>query len=368
VVLPRRFEQIDLPGNTGAHGIMQQGYVWKYYLFGPGLPQSGLLRYSGQVDEYVPQINDNGQETIAVTLTPQGSAIADSGLGSTLSFGTAGSSGTYVDPITQFNYWFTNNDPVTGKTYCYPLTLDPSNPTSSGVTTQFTYTNQDIKSILDNVILMLPANYFYRTNPDNTVTLNQTPLTAQHVLRVGMHISNPQYSQSWIQTQTAVFFLGGNDSNGNPIIAIKRGVDMETIGKRLYLHNESRVTDQSTANILAQGDLNNYDQPMLRTKIRVPDFRGPNPSIGYDIESIKVGDSIQLQDNTYNGAATTWDNSQWDTGIWDQSPGPALNTVGVITALTYGFWYVDLELGLPQPSLQRAVSQIQQSLQDFTLL
>lgn len=376
VQLPRKFEQIDLPGQTNAHGIMQQGYVWKYYLFGPGLPLSGLLRYSGQVDEYAPQINENGEETIAVTLTPQGSALADSGLGATLSFGTAGQPTTYVDPITQFNYWFNNADPVTGQNYCYPLTLDPSNPSSSGVTTQFTYTNQTIKSILDNVILMLPANYFYRTNPDNTVTLNQTPLTAQHVLQVGVHISNPQYSQSWIQTQTAVFFLGGQDPstvtasnpNGNPIIAIRRGVDMKTIGKRLYLHNESRVTDHATANTLAQGDLNYYDQPMLRTKIRVPDFRGPNPSIGYDIESIKVGDSIQLQDDTYNGASTTWDNSKWGSGIWDQSPGPALNTVGVITALNYGWHFVDLELGLPQPNLQRAVSALQQKMQDFSLI
>jgi Concanavalin A-like lectin/glucanases superfamily len=376
VQLPRKFEQIDLPGETNAHGIMQQGYVWKYYLFGPGLPSSGLLRYSGQVDEYVPQINENGEETIAVTLTPQGSAIADSGLGATVTFGTANNPSTYVDPLAQFDYWFNTTDPVTGNTYCYPLTLDPNNPTSSGVATQFSYTNQNIKSMLDNTILMLPANYFYRTNPDNTVTRNQTPLTAQHVLQVGVHIVNPQYSQSWIQTKTAVFFLGGTDPttvttanpNGNPITAIARGADMTTIGERLYLHNESRVTDQATANALAQGDLAYYDQPMLRTKIRVPDFRGPNPSIGYDIESIKVGDSIQIQDNTYNGASTKWDNSTWGNGIWDQSPGPALDVVGIITSLNYGFYYIDIEIGLPQPNLARAVSQVQQKLQDFTLL
>lgn len=376
VQLPRKFEQIDLPGQTNAHGIMQQGYVWKYYLFGPGLPTTGLLRYSGQVDEYAPQINENGEETIAVTLTPQGSAIADSGLGATATFGTPGQPSTYSDVIDLFNFWFNVNDPVTGQTYCYPLTLDPSNPYPSGVTVQYTWTNQTIKSILDTIILMLPANYFYRTNPDNTVTLNQTPLTAQHVLQVGVHISNPQYSQSWVQTQTAVFFLGGQDPttvttanpNGNPIIAIKRGIDMKTIGKRLYLHNESRVIDQATANTLAQGDINYYDQAMLRTKIRVPDYRGPNPSIGYDIESIKVGDSIQIQDNTYNGASTTWDNSKWGSGIWDQSPGPALNTVGVISALTYGWHYVDIEIGLPQPNLARAVSALQQKMQDFSLI
>jgi len=376
VELPRKFEQVDLPGQANSHGIMQQGYVWKYYLFGPGLPSSGQLRYSGQIDEYAPQINENGEETIAVTLTPQTSALADAGITGTVLFGTAGASGTYVDPISQFNYFFSTTNPLTGRSYCYPLTTDGSNPSSSGVTTQFTYQNQTIKSIFDIIILMLPANYFYRTNPDNSVTLNQTPLTAQHVLQVGRHIATPQYSQSWIQTKTAVYFTGGTDPatvtdsnpNGNQITAFKRGNDMLTIGQRLFYHNESRVTDQGTANTLAQGDLNYYDQPMLRTKIRVPDYRGPGASIGYDIETIQVGESIQLQDNSFNGTSTLWDTAKWGSGIWDQSPGAALNTVGIITSLTYGWHYVDLEIGYPQPSLAWAVTSLQQQLQDFTLI
>lgn len=376
IQLPRKFEQLDLLGNAGAHGTMNQGYIWKYYLFGPGLPSGGQLRFSGQVDAYEPQIADSGEETIPITITPQGSALADAGIGGTVAFGTVGSAGTYVDPITQFNYFFNNNDPITGNSYCDPLTLDGSNPASSGVTTQFTYANQTIQSIFDNIILMLPANYFYRTNPDLSVTLNQTPLTAQHTLQVGVHLSNPQYSQSWIQTKTAVYFVGGVDPttispanpNGSPIVSIQRGVDMETIGERIYFHNESRVTDQVTANALAQGDLNYYDQPLLITKIRVPDYRGPNPGVGYDIESMQVGESIQIQDNTFNGTSTLWDGSNWNTGIWDQSPGPAFNVVGVISALTYGFFYVDIEIGLPQPSLSRAVYAIQKRLQDFTVL
>jgi|SRR5580765_945485 len=375
VQLPRNFENIDLLGTPNGHGAMQQGAVWKYYLFGPGLPPGGLLRFAGQVDAYEPQIAESGEETISVTLTPQSSAIADAGLGGTVAFGTAGQSGTYVDPITQFSYWFNTTNPVTNQTYCYPLTLDPNNPASSGVTTQFTYTNQTIQSIFNNIILMLPQNWFYRTNPDNTVTLNQTPLTAQHVLQVGVHCTNPQYSQSWVQTKTAVFFTGAINpatitpiSSGTPFVAMERGYDMTTIGQRLYLHNESRVVDQATVNTLALGDLAYYDRPLLVTKIRIPDFRGPNPSIGYDIESIKVGDSIQLQDNTYNGATTTWDNSKWDTGIWDQSPGPALSVVGPVVSISYGFFHIDVEIGIPQPSLNKNVFQLQQILQDFTVL
>jgi len=376
VQLPRKFEQLDLLGNTGAHGTMNQGYVWKYYLFGAGLPANGLLRYSGIVDSYEPQIADSGEETIAITLVPQGSALADHGLAGTVSFGTPGSSGTYVDPITQFKYFFNNTDPVTNKSYCNPLTLDPSNPSSSGVTTQFSYANQTIQSIFDNVILMLPANYFYRTNPDLSVTLNQTPLTAQNTLQIGVHCSNPQYSQSWIQTQNAVFFIGGNDPttistanpNGTPITSIKRGYDMATMGERLYFHNESRVTDQATANALALGDLAYYDRPLLVTKIRIPDYRGPNPGIGYDIETLQVGESVQLQDNTFNGTSTLWDNALWDTGIWDQSPGPAFNTVGVIASISYGFCFCDIEIGLPQPNLARVVAAIQQKFTDFSVL
>lgn len=363
VQLPRKFESLDLPATPGGHGIMQQGYIWKYSLFGPGLPSGGLLRYSGQVDAYEPQIASSGEETIAITLTPRGSAIADHGItGNAITFGTVGQSGTYVDPITQFNYFFSHTDPVTNKYYCDPLTLDGSNPSSSGVTRQFSYQNQTIKSIFDNIILMLPANYFYRVNADNSVTLNQTPLTAQHTLLVGVHCSDPQYSQSWVPMRNAVYFVGNNVST------TVRGGDMTTIGERLDYINENRVSDLATANALAAGYLNYYDRPMLRTKIRVPDYRGPSPSVGFDIESLKVGDSIQLQDNTYNGASTLWDNFNWDVGIWDLSPGPAFNVVGVISSISYSFFYVDLEIGLPQPNLQRDVSRIRQQFQDFTVL
>lgn len=376
VQLPRKFEQIDLLGTPSGHGTMQQGYIWKYYLFGPSLPAGGLLRFAGQVDGWEPQIADSGEESIALTLTPQSSALADHGITGTLAFGTANQPGTYVDPITQFNYFFSNIDPVTGLTYCNPLTLDGSNPSSSGITTQFSYQNQTIQSIFNTIILMLPANYFYRTNPDNSVTLNQTPLTAQHTLQVGVHCSNPQYSQMWVSMKNVVFFIGGTNPatvttanpNGSPITSTQRGVDMETIGERLYFHNESRVTDQATANALALGDLNFYDRPLLVTKIRIPDFRGPNPGVGFDIETLKVGDSIQLQDNTYNGASTLWDNFNWDQSNWDTSPGPAFNTVGPIISISYGFHYVDIEIGMQQPNLQTMVSRTQQKLQDFTVL
>jgi hypothetical protein len=356
VQLPRKFENLDLLGTPNNHGTMQQGYVWKYYLYGAGLPSSGLLRYSGAVDGYEPQIADSGEETIAVTLTPQGAVVADHGItGNPITF-------TSVDPIGQFNSFFSTIDAVTNQAYCNPLTLDSSNPTSSGVMTSFSYQNQNIKSIFDTIILMLPVNYFYRCNPDNTVTLNQTPLTAQHTLQVGVHCSNPQYSQSWIQTQTAVYFVG------NGVSSIVRGTDMGTIGERLYYYNENRASSPAQANVLSQGYLNYYDRPLLRTKIRVPDYRGPSPSVGYDIEGLKCGDSIQLQDDTYNGASTLWDQAKWDTGIWDQSPGPAFNVIGVIASIAYGFFYVDLELGLPQPSLQKAVADVQQAFQDFTML
>jgi len=103
---------------------------------------------------------------------------------------------------------------------------------------------------------------------------------------------------------------------------------------------------------------------MLRTKIRVPDFRGPNPNIGYDIESIKVGDSIQIQDNTYNGHRQL---GQCLVGQWHLGSITRTSTECRWGDKCIAVWlhYVDLEIGLPQPALQEQLTKFSKDLLIF---
>lgn len=445
VKLPRQFDSFDEAGTAGARGSIAQGNIVQYWLFGPGLPTTGLLRYQGVIDGYQPQIDEKGEESLTVTITPFGAALGDQGLTSPQQFGTPGVSASYVDPCTMFRWFFTNNDPLTGQPYAYPLTLDvPSGSVSSSVTAQYNFSNQNIGPALSTTITLLHAdspNWFFRSNPDKTVTLAKAPVTAQHQFVLGQHLAAPQYAKDWMPLRNVVqalgdttlavtlqagltsgnvyssltttplpvqlvtgqqLYLNPNGSNAQVVVVngtaaagatsipvstftagstfgvgtlttiaiqgLVHGSDLGTFGKRLYQLVDSRITDQAIANLLATATLAELDQMLIRTKVRLIDYRGDaNVGLGYDIESIRVGDTCQII-NPYGVTNTSlWDQAVWDTNVWDYAPGAALNLVVQIVGLTYGFDYVDLELAQFAPAQQRSVLQLQQDLLQYVL-
>jgi hypothetical protein len=440
VKLPRSFENFDEAGVPGNLGSIGQGNVVQYWLFGPGLPTGGLLKFQGKIDAYSPQITQSGEESVTVSITPFDSAVGDSGITGVQSFGTPGVPASYVDPVTMFNWWFQNNDPLTGVPYSVALTLDAANPTTSGNAAAYTFSNQSLGSIFETIRQMLPANWFWRINADKSVTLNVPPSTAQHQFVIGQHIVEPQYTKDWNRLRNVAHVVGNGLStqltaaltNGTPytslsvqalpvamvagqqmlindggspeqyvtlsanaaqgatsvsvtsftansnygvgiqvsilVQAVKQGSDLATYGKRLVQVADNRVTDQNTANILAQGLINQFDQMLLRTKIRVVDYRGDTQTgLGYDIETIKPGDTCQILDPLGNTSTTLWDQAVWDTSVWDYSPSAALSQVAIIFVVDYAFDYVDLQLGWFAPNQDRELLNVQTALADFTL-
>ena len=446
VTLPRAFDNYDEAGTVGiqggsARGSIAQGNVVQYWLFGPGLPSNGLLKFQGFIDAYAPEIAESGEERLTVTLTPFDAVVGDSGLLGSQTFGTPATPASYVDPISMFNWWFSNNDPLTALPYAHPLTLSASNPATSGVTTQYTFTNQKLGSIWETIRAMLPANWFWRINADKSVTLNVAPTTAQHQFVIGQHIVAPQYRKDWtrlknvaqvvgtglttalttaltngtaytslsvavlpagvIAGQTLVLNSGGNPSqtvtvasaassgatsvsvtsfiaNGNypaqtqvmlQIAATAQGSDLATYGKRATQLADNRIVDQNTAAALARGLITAYDQMLLRTRIRVVDYRGDHlTTIGYDIETIEPGDTCVITlPSDYTPLPTLWDNALWDNAYWDSAPGGILQAPAIITALSYNFDYVDLEISALAPNQDVDLLTIRSAFQDFTL-
>jgi hypothetical protein len=442
VKLPRSFDSFDEAGEPNSRGTIGQGNIVQYYLFGPGLPASGLLKFQGIIDSYQPMIDERGEESVTVTLTPYDAIVADHGLTTEQTFGTVGVPGTYVDPVTIFNWWFSNTDPATGAPYAAPLTLDASNPATSGNAVAYTFSNQSLSSIFETIRQMLPANWFWRVNQDKTVTLNVPPTTAQHQFLIGQHITAPQYRKDWTKLKNVVqvvgaagltvqltaalaastqytslsvtalpialvsgqqlvlnnggstaflvtlsanaaqgattvsvssFNTGANSYPVNTVVGIlvqatKSGSDLSTFGKRVMQVADNRITDWNTAAAVAQGYLTTYDQMILRTRLRIVDYRGDaNPGLGYDIETIKPGDTCQIIDPLGNTSTTVWDQAIWDTSVWDYAPGAALNQVAIIYEVDYQWDYVDITLGGFLPNQDRELAQVAIRFQDFTL-
>lgn len=445
VKLPRSFDDFDEAGTPGAVGTIGQGNIVQYWLYGPGFPTGGLLKFQGVIDKYEPAISESGEESVTVTLVPFDSAVGDNGVVGSITFGTVGVSASYVDPLTMFNWFFNNTNGVTGAPYSSALRLNSGNPTSSGGTaTAYTFINQSLGSIFETIRKMLPSNWFWRVNQDKTVTLNVPPSTAQHTFVLGQHIAAPQYSKDWMTLRNVVQVQGNatiscsltsaltartpytslavsalpfalvsgqnlilNPNGTNAITvslsanaaagatsvsvvsfttpsgvtmpvgtqvaivvqATKMGTDISTYGQRLMQVADSRVLDVNTANALAQGLLNQYDQMVLRAPIRVVDYRGDTQTgLGYDIETIAPGDTCLIIDPSASGAPTLWDNAAWDDSDWDYTPGFALDQVMIIYEVNYRWDCVDLTLGSFLPNQDRALYELARSFQDFTLM
>ena len=105
--------------------------------------------------------------------------------------------------------------------------------------------------------------------------------------------------------------------------------------------------------------------PARRTVAKIIDSNGTNyPSnIGYDIESIKVGQNIQISEIT--GAIpnpTKWDNFYWDGNLWDNVKNADVGEIMQITSVTYNPDYVEIEATTRLPEISKRIEDIQRNL------
>lgn len=363
LVLPRKIDQWSSDPT-----IALQNQV-KIVLFGPNLPVSGLLKFNGFIDAIEPNGDANHSESVTVTLTPWSAAIGDHGYGGNLQF-------TTVDAISGFwSYWFNTIDPLTSVPYTYPLVQDPANPTSFGTTVSYLVQNLDMKSIDDTAIAMLGASaYFWRPNSSNTVTLAQYATAAQHTFLLGKHIRSLSYSQDNTQRKNVVVFVGGTPSgHTTPIMATAVGASARPaseggIGERLLMQQDSRITDQATADLVANNLLALYDRPIIRGKLTLVDVRGSNNGLGYDIETVKTGEMVTIINESGASQPTSvWGNFVWGQSRYGSAGGPIFNSLQPIVAVTYNWDSLDVEIGMLAPSQDRQLAALRRTLQDYTV-
>jgi hypothetical protein len=434
--LPRRFDNFDEAG-AGGLGTIAAGNVVQFWLYGPGLPALGLLRYQGYIDKYAPKIDEQGAESLEVTLTPFGATLGDTGIITTLQMGSlaattsstavastgshtitvasatnlvqgayvpidsgasleyvtittlAGTSltatfakthsGTYnvggsMDPVAMFNYWFNATNPYTSNPYTYPLTLNVggSLASSNATPTWYIWQNQTVLSIWQTIMVMLATdtpNWYFKVNANKTVTINKTPTTAQHVLAIGSDFASLSYTKDFTGIKNVIVRVGATAA----IFSTATGSDLATYGQRTDLASDVRLTTNAQCNVLAQGTLAIEDQIQYRGQYTAIDYRGDSMlGLGYDIESIAVGDSIEILNLSLPASSTTggiWDTSKWDQATWGSSTAYSTQgTVVQIVGLSYNFDTIVLELSIFAPSVSRSLSLLAQAIQDFTII
>lgn len=401
LVLPRPVDAYDGSYQPGSKNTIVLGNNVQWWLYGLGLPSGGLLRYSGVIDTVTPKIDENGSETVEIVVTPYSQLVlGDHGITSTVTYGTAGSSGTYVDTGAIFSSFFTGSyanssgatvstiDAITGNPYCYPYTIDPTSSVATGQKTQFAFQNQNMSSAIQNILALSPSNYYFRMNQDQTVYFGKVPANPTYILRLGQHITSLQYNVDNVPRKNVIFV------QGKGVSAKYVGSSVSTIGQRVYYKSDNRITDVNTAQTLANGLGAIYDQQFVRATVKIPDYRGDGyPGIGFDIEQFQVGQTVKIEDMRASGAAisgagavwgsliwgdskwgspgaqnTLWGSFNWGGSVWGANVGSIFNVVVPIMSIQYDYWSVTLELGFRQPTLNRKLFDLEARFADATLV
>lgn len=402
ITLPRAFDAYDGGGQPGSMNTIANGNIVQWWLYGVGLPSTGLLKYQGVINEIAPKMEESGGESVEVTVTPYSQILGDRGVGPTaVTFGTAGSPSTYVDTAVIFKAFFTGSyinragatvsvlDPITGAAYGAPYTWDPASLAVTGQNVHFSFKNQKLFSVGNNLLSLSTSAYFARYNQDKTVYFGLIPSNPTHTLLVGQHITAIEYSVSNIPRKNVIVL------QGNGVSATSSGSSVATIGERIYLKSDNRITDQNTANLMAAGIRSQMDVETVRAKVKIPDNRGASAGkkgLGYDIETFKVGQTVKILDarakvNATVGTGGTWGSmvwgtDKWGTGTnqsiwgafnwgaasWSASAGSIFNQIVTIMSVDYRYHYVELELGARQPTLSRALFDLELRTQDATLV
>gem|GEM_PF-6573692 len=361
LTLPRRFDNYDEGGDTRGRGTVTAGNIVQIWVVDNNTLINGKLVYQGYIDSYTPKIDVSGNESIDVTLTPFDAVLGDVKFIGSQNFGTVATPASYIDPVTMFNWPFSNTNAVTGNPYPYPLTLDGTNATTSGTTYQAQFHNQSLVDWFEFVRTLAPTNWYWRTNLDTkTVTFALAPVTAKHTFIIGKHISQPQYSKNFINLKNYIYL------KATGVTSTATGADLTVYGQRSLVIVEPRIIDQTTANRFTAATLAQVDKVDYRSVLTIIDSRGDISGMGYDVETMKIGDTCKIINPTANQGPSLWDTARWDVSPWDYPPTAQINQVVIISALTYKFDSVDIELSTLQPSQDRFLIELADQLTTYS--
>jgi len=324
------------------------GNQLKLYVFDKDGGYDGVLIYSGFLSRYIPKITGS-RESLQITF---------------------------------LSYWANTSDIILeegGKTYVSYVSEDPTNilkdvldkftadggkldydagtTQNTATTTTYRFNCGTYQEVLQKIVEIAPYDWYLRIGADDKIYFKQKSATADHKLTLGKEISDYVPEKRIENIINTIYLTGG----GDPKLYKKyeSAGSITTYGIKSVKYVDEKITDTGTADKVASRILENFDSPEIRVVIKVLDNSGENyrHEQGYDIESLKVGDTVKIFNATSKGD-NYWDTAVWDTDAWDYDITNAAGLVLQIVKLNYSPDYATIELSNKQPDLARRIEEI----------
>jgi hypothetical protein len=309
--------------------------------------EEGVLVYSGYISRYIPLV-DGTTEYVEVTLLSFWEQLARMILESSGDTEVAYLSEDPSDILKDLLDKFTANGGV--------LDYGVSSVEVTGSTVSYTYNTNTYQEALKKVIELCPDDWFFRVGADDLIYLSEKSETAEHLFRMNDHILLYKPEKRTENMVNEIYFRGG----GTLYKKYVASGSVSTYGHFAKKIVDERITVGATMDLIANRTLNALSEPEIRITLKILDNNNGGGK-GYDIESIKVGDTCKILGVTEKGN-NVWDELVWDTDSWDYDIANASATVLQIQKIEYHPDYVILEISNRQPDIAKRIEDINRNL------
>jgi hypothetical protein len=234
----------------------------------------------------------------------------------------------------------------------------------TGTVTSYQFNTNTVKEALDKINELAPNGWYYFVDATNTITFKGKDATSNHTFTLGKDIISIVPEKSLENMCNCLYFTGG-DVGGVPIYKkYKRQGSIDTYGLYAQKYIDSRVTDPTTMDIIANSILDRGDAPETRTTLVIRD-NNASDGRGYDIESIKPGDTCKVIGFNKSNSSL-WDIAVWNVDKWDYDITQVSSINQQIVSVSYEPTRVTLQISSKLPNISHRVEDIKRNMDQIS--
>lgn len=155
----------------------------------------------------------------------------------------------------------------------------------TGTTVSYTFRAQTIKEAIEKVLELCPAGwYYYYDFGTDTIYLKERSTTPDRWLRKGASVVSGKILKTIEQIVNDVLFSGG----GDPALYVRRQdtTSIANIRRGLKKVSDNRVTTEATAIILADSEIDQYDEALYAGDVTITEDGE------FYLEDVRVGEML----------------------------------------------------------------------------
>lgn len=235
-----------------------------------------------------------------------------------------------------------------------------------GTEVSYTFSSNTVYEGISKCLELAPTGwYWYVDYATNLVHFHQSDTTPNHTLSLEKDLKDAKFEKRIEDLINTIYFTGGGDpplykkfTNQNSVI--KYGI-------KAAKYIDQRVTVLATAQAITDAILSTKSQPELRVTLEVID-NNVDDGLGYDIESIKVGDAVSVRNVSQQVGLSTWDIARWDNDYWDFNIYNLSSLQMVIQEIKYTADILTIKASTIMPDVNKRIEDINRNLETLQTL